>query len=291
MKKLSSFTTDAFGATGSPQESLRLIAAAGFSHVHWCHHWNDDFFYTAAEIEAIAAMLQDLQLKLLDVHGSSGQEKCWFSLEQSERKAGVDLIKNRVDFTAKLGGDALVMHIFFPSSLDNLDRENLQIYNARTQAVQTSLKELEDFCCERNVRLALENGRSCDDYEKALIPLIENWPEAYVGFCYDTGHHHMIVNPATDSDFDKKNKLRNHLAKRLIATHIHDNCGESDNHWIPFTGSIDWNDVTNYLRLANYAKPLNLELSFANSGRRDKQRFTCDAYQALAQLQQKFCDS
>lgn len=282
-----SFSTDAFGSTGYPEESLRLIAGAGFTHVHWCHHWNDGFFYTKSEIDDIGRLLSDLHLKLLDCHGSTYEEKCWFSLRESERLAGMELVKNRVEFTAKLGGDALVMHVFYPSSLPNLEGENLRIFNARTQAIQTSLKELEDFCRDRKVRLALENGRSCDDYEKCLIPLIESRPKDYVGFCYDTGHHHMVVNPEADSDFNRKNKLRDRLAERLLVTHIHDNCGEADNHWTPFRGSVDWENVAGFLRLAHYKKPLNLELSFANSGRVNKAQFTRDAREALERLKKK----
>ena len=34
-------------ASGSPEAHLRAIAEAGFTHVHWCHHWRTDFLYSS----------------------------------------------------------------------------------------------------------------------------------------------------------------------------------------------------------------------------------------------------
>jgi sugar phosphate isomerase/epimerase len=270
------FTTDAFGSTGYPEENLRLIAGAGFSHVHWCHHWNDGFFYTEPEIDDIARLLGELNLKFLDCHGSTSQEKCWFSARESERLAGVELVKNRVEFTKKLGGDCVVMHI-------GKDDENR---DSRHGALAKSIKELEGFCRDRNIRLALENmptegGKQFIDYESNLLPVIEAWSSEYIGFCLDVGHHNILDDR---KDLIRKNELRNRLAERLIAIHIHDNSGEADNHWLPFQGSVDWENLAGFLRLAKYQKPLNLEVNFASSGRVNKERYTRDAYEAITRL-------
>ncbi|MCX7935928.1 MAG: hypothetical protein N3A66_11800, partial [Planctomycetota bacterium] len=55
-------TSDYAQSTGDPSPYLRRIAAAGFSHVHWCHHWNTDFLYARCEIEQIASWLKDFGL-------------------------------------------------------------------------------------------------------------------------------------------------------------------------------------------------------------------------------------
>jgi sugar phosphate isomerase/epimerase len=271
-----SFTTDAFGSTGYPEESLRLIAGAGFSHVHWCHHWNDGFIYSEPEIDDIGRLLDELKLTFLDCHGCVSQEKSWFSSRESERLAGVELVKNRVEMTKKLGGDCVVMHI----------GKGEEYRDARHAALAKSIKELETFCRERNIRLALENmptedGKNFDDYEKNLMPIIEAWSPEYIGFCCDIGHHNILDNR---QDLKRKNELRDRLAARLIAVHIHDNSGEADNHWLPFHGSVDWENVAGFLRLANYRKPLNLEVNFSSSGRVNKERYTRDAYESLLRL-------
>ena len=59
-----SMTSDYLADTGCPEPYLRRIAEAGFSHVHWCHHWSTDFLYSRWEIEQIAAWLEACALAL-----------------------------------------------------------------------------------------------------------------------------------------------------------------------------------------------------------------------------------
>ncbi len=41
-----SITTDYAENSGCCEPFLRKIAQAGFTHIHWCHHWNGDFLYS-----------------------------------------------------------------------------------------------------------------------------------------------------------------------------------------------------------------------------------------------------
>lgn len=68
-------TSDYVESTGCPEPYLRQITEAGFSHVHWCHHWNGDFVYSTHEVEQIASWLDEFGLQLLDLHASQGREK------------------------------------------------------------------------------------------------------------------------------------------------------------------------------------------------------------------------
>ena len=88
--------TDILRSTGSPEPYLRLIAEAGFTHLHWCHQWNTDFLYSSHEIAQLKKWLKQYGLKLLDIHGSAGMEKVWFSPEEYRRKSGVELVLNRI---------------------------------------------------------------------------------------------------------------------------------------------------------------------------------------------------
>lgn len=105
-----SITSDFAADTGCPEAHLERIAAAGFSHVHWCHQWNTDFLYDPAEIDQVARWLGSFDLQLLDLHASSGREKGWASLREYERLAGVALVRNRIDFVSQVGSDTIVMH-------------------------------------------------------------------------------------------------------------------------------------------------------------------------------------
>lgn len=84
--------TDFLCSTGSPEPHLRAIAEAGFTHLHWCHQWNTDFLYSRSEWAQYARWFHEFDLKLLDIHGSQGVEKCWHSPVEYERQAGVELV-------------------------------------------------------------------------------------------------------------------------------------------------------------------------------------------------------
>ena len=104
--------TDFLGGNRSPEAYLKAIAEAGFTHLHWCHHWNTDFFYNRSEVKQYSKWMQEFGLQLLDVHGSDGQEKRWYSSVEYERQAGVELVINRIVMLHELGGTgSLIMHI------------------------------------------------------------------------------------------------------------------------------------------------------------------------------------
>ena len=114
MSSMLSIATNYACDYGCPEPTLRRIAEAGFTHAHWCHHWCHDFIYEECEIRQIQAWLAAYGLALNDLHASAGgREKCWVSPLEYEREAGANLVRNRIAMTARLGGDAIVMHTQF----------------------------------------------------------------------------------------------------------------------------------------------------------------------------------
>ena len=74
-----SLTTDYVTSRGAAAPYLRRIAAAGFTHIHWCHEWNTDYVYDSDELDGIQKCLTDCGLQLLDLHGSAGHAHRWFA--------------------------------------------------------------------------------------------------------------------------------------------------------------------------------------------------------------------
>jgi hypothetical protein len=95
-------TSDYFQSYGDPRPYLERIAAAGFTHIHWCHQWNTDFLYSTSEIDQIESWFADYGLHLLNLHASQGKEKYWCSLQEYQRKAGVELVQNRIHMAARM---------------------------------------------------------------------------------------------------------------------------------------------------------------------------------------------
>lgn len=275
-----SMTTDFINDRGLAEQAIELSARAGFTHIHWCHHWNDDFFYTEPEIEYIKDLLETNNIKLSDTHGSHSHsgEKCWYSTNETFRKAGVELVKNRIDFTYRLGGDSVVVH--GPNT-----HQPLSDFEPQVAALNTSLDELERFSRDRGIKLAIENSNS--NYKALLLPVILHRPVEYLGFCYDCGHHNMKIVHETPEQRSARDKMRDELAERLVIVHLQDNNGFADSHWIPFKGVMDWEDVVAFLKLADYRKPLNLEISYNNTSRLEPmshEEFVSASYEAAVKL-------
>ncbi len=230
-----SMTTDYAGDRGCPEPYLARIAAAGFTHVHWCHHWASDFVYSRPEIARIRRWLADCGLAVLDIHASAGQEKRWGSEEEYERLAGVELVANRLEMAAELGAGAIVLHARAREPLASQLR---------------SLESLAPAARRLGVRIALENlpGEGFGRIDE----LFASCGPDVLGLCYDSGHG----NIGCDSTDDVARR-----GDRLIALHLNDNDGSGDQHRIPFTGTVDWSRVTAAIAGSSYARCVSLELS------------------------------
>ena len=84
------------------------------------------------------------------------------------------------------------------------------------------------------VQVALENSV----YPEHVHFVLENLKNPYMGFCYDSGH---------ENAFSPGENYLDRYGHRLFAMHIHDNHG-TDEHNLPFNGTIDWKHVMSQLR-------------------------------------------
>lgn len=245
-----SITTDYARDTGDPSPYLRRIADEGFSHIHWCHHWNTDFLYSRWEMEQIRKWSETYGLQLLDLHGSAGNEKNWASSQEYQRLAGVELVKNRIEMTSYLSADVTIMHV--PADPDSV-------------SVRKSLGALEPFARERNVRIAIENGSF-----EAIHKLFSEYSPEYVGLCYDSGHGNMRAD-----GLDHLESLKD----RLISVHLHDNDGASDQHKLLFSGTVDWERLARIIAESAYTKCVSMEVTMARTGIEDEKVFLAKAFE------------
>lgn len=250
-----SITTDYAKDTGDPSPYLRRIADAGFSHIHWCHHWNTDFLYSKWEMKQIRKWLEDYGLQLLDLHGSAGNEKNWTSSQEYQRLAGVELVRNRIEMTSYLGGDVTIMHV--PADPDSVP-------------VRKSLDALEPFARERNVRIAIENG-----VFKAISKLLSEYSPEYLGLCYDSGHANMGAEGLAHLES---------LKDRLISVHLHDNDSTGDQHNLLFSGTIDWESLARIMAESAYTKCVSMEVTMAGTGIEDEEAFLSKAFETGTKL-------
>ncbi|MEM7348985.1 MAG: sugar phosphate isomerase/epimerase family protein [Chloroflexota bacterium] len=248
---------DYFTGIGNPEIYLQRIAEAGFKYLHWCHHWRSDFLYQAPELAHIETLLKQYDLQILDIHGSEGIEKFWYSPQEYARLAGVELVKNRIEFAAHFGADAVVMHVY-PFSFEP------EINDLLWTQLQKTLDTLEPYCRQLGVKLAIENlfdalalrfdqasVHTLQDNRGVLQRIFDRYPPDTIGLCWDTGHGHI--------GYDRLEMLAEHK-NRLIVLHLHDNDSEGDQHRLIFGGSIDWEQTADLIAESPYDKPLTLEV-------------------------------
>ncbi len=86
-----------------------------------------------------------------------------------------------------------------------------------------------------------------------LISLADAFSEpGHVGVCYDFGHANLMGS-------DPREDLRK-IGRRLKATHVQDNHGTSDEHLMPFFGTIDWVSAMGGLADIGYEGDLTYEI-------------------------------
>ena len=241
-----SMTTDFGGWYGPPEPQLKLIAEAGFTHLHWCHHYNSDFLYRPCEISAMRRAVASLGLKVLDVHGSHGQEKRYWSLLEYEREAGIELIRNRAELYSGLeASGALIMHL--PHVTVGMEKTAAAQQREFMKQAFRSLDEVMPYLETLGVKVAFENMPN-DNWE-VLDAALKRYPQA--GICYDSGHGNRDFKHY-DAVFARRS--------RLTTLHLNDNNGKADQHVSPFMGTVDWERVVAVIADSPYDKPLSFEL-------------------------------
>ena len=250
-----SLTSDFAGSTGDPAPSLKALAEAGFTNVMWCHHWCDDFLYGRYEIDNLKSLFREYGIALSDIHGSQGVEKCWHSPVEYCRKAGVELVANRIEMLCEMEGDGtIMMHVPFFNAGSEDEAAN-KVVREHFDALCRSLDELMPLLEEAGTAISAENMWL--DSWKLMEELLARYPADRLGICYDSGHGNANGNKQLDAL--ERNK------GRLIALHLDDNDGTGDQHQPPYYATVDWDRLAGIIATSFYNRPLSFELSMMNT--------------------------
>jgi len=113
-----------------------------------------------------------------------------------------------------------------------------------------SLQELEESCHPLGISIAVENIVNQLSLPHRLAALIKDSSFKGVGICFDIAHAHLTGSlPEGIKE----------TASYILTTHLHDTRGNRDNHLIPFSGTINWEEVMSSLQAIGYKEHHILE--------------------------------
>lgn len=249
------------------RETLRLLREAGFQYLDWyapeCELLEDR--NAALDVEAWKKWAQETrecaqrlgmcfrQMHSLELDRTMGRTHA----EAMER-----LTDNALYAAAILGVRDVAVHPLIMEAdrrgFDQCIRHNV-----------VRLREKAELAGRLGLRLAVENmlakrlfdGRAqwrfCTSWaeHQALVEAVdcEN-----TGYCFDVGHANY-----TGADIDQTVLG---MGERLFAIHVHDNDAYSDQHLLPYQGTVDYESFARALAQAHYAGDMTMEVVNAANG-------------------------
>lgn len=202
-----------------------------------------------------AAHAQDMHIE--NVHaGTDNLNALWYPGQSGEQTLA-ELLRETEE-CAEYGVNTMVLHLTNGKNPPSVTPEGV-----------ARLEKLVLLAERSRVRLAFENMRTPSHTEYVL----DHFASPFVGFCYDSGHHHLWT-----AEYDWLGKYAN----RLLAIHLHDNTGAWDAHRIPFDGAVDWQRVTERLKTSSYRGAITLEAEFRPDNMYDDMDYDTFLKRALA---------
>jgi sugar phosphate isomerase/epimerase len=167
------------------------------------------------------------------------------SLDICLAEYSADCLNTGLEATAALGGSVMVMHTgYMPQFSRGGRRHWLRNWAERMPRIVEHAERL-------GITLALEN--TWDDRPEIMLHLAGLLPRDAVRFCLDTGHVNAFSHLPVGRWWDM-------IGDRVVALHIHDNDGLSDDHLAPGEGTFDFEALAGILRGLDTMPLLDLEV-------------------------------
>lgn len=261
MKGISFFSW--FGIPLPFETRLDLIKAAGFDATGgWLGQ--EEEFIRSGQGEQMAARIRERGLFLDYAHAPD--EGCNDLWSNSARRRGnaLEQLRSHIAFCGKHAIPRLVIHISAGKGdqPDKTTRDGLK-------AVRDAVKHAEDA----GVVIAIENTQKPEFLDFVFSEI----SSPYLRFCYDTSHDFLYSTiPGV---------LLSRWGHLLSVTHVGDNDGTADRHWLPRKGTLPWDVMRQNFPIGTYEGFLNLEV-FPADRLQKAEEFLREAYESVLWLRQ-----
>jgi sugar phosphate isomerase/epimerase len=244
------------------RDHLVEIAAHGFETVEVFATRTHFDYHNPAAVAELQQWLAEVGLELGSVHapitesfitGRPSRVLSMASPDEEERQAAVGEAVQALHIARRIPINVLVVHLGVPRTQPAPGGGNARA------AARRSLEELQPAADALGVEIALEVIPNEISTAGSLVHFIESdLEDRRIGVCLDFGHAHM--------DGDLIDALET-VSEHLIATHVHDNRGRTDDHLVPFEGTIDWPAALTSIQKIGYERMFVFEVGAHGSPR------------------------
>jgi sugar phosphate isomerase/epimerase len=230
------------------REHLVEIAAHGFDCIELFATKAHFDYHDAGAVRLLAEWLDDTRLTLNSMHAPIctslangipvGELFSNAVPDEPRRRKALAEAQAALSLAAMVPYRYLVVHLGVPDSAEARAHDNSR------DAARRSIEELHAMAEKAGVRLALEVIPNPLSSAESLVSFIEEDLEgARVSICMDVGHAFLMgdLGDAIET-----------CSGHLIATHLHDNKGKTDDHLAPGDGAIDWPSALMSLQKVGY---------------------------------------
>ena len=257
------------------RDHLEQVASYGFEAIELFATRSHFDYYDEGAIAALADWLSETGLTLNSVHApimastAGGQSDERYSnavADNARRQAAVRESEAALQIARRIPFNVLVVHLGTPAAKSQPGD------NTRASAFR-SAEEICRLAEPLGVRIALEVIPNELSTVAALVAMLERDLDApHAGICLDFGHAHLMGDVA--------DAVETAAAEHVIATHVHDNRRNDDEHLVPYQGSINWDMALTTMQKIGYDATYLMELASTSApapvlaeARRARQRF------------------
>lgn len=238
------------------RDHLVEIAAHGFDAIELFANRPHFPYEDEAAIAELEEGLSDTGLRLHSIHAPiaaevrGGQWKDAYSIAgpgEETRTQALGEIQGAMGIARRISVSYLVLHVGVPEAGAAGSAGN------SADPARRSIEALHAAAEPLDLRLALEVIPNRLSTPERLVSLIEDDLDlAGLGICCDFGHAHLMGDVV-----DAVETVSGHL----FTTHVHDNAGRSDDHLMPFDGSIPWDPTLMALQKIGFDGAFVFELA------------------------------
>jgi len=251
-----------FGYPLSFEERLDLIRAAGFRFTGVGLGMEEDLV-RAGKSDLMVDLARERELEVEYAHAPEGMCNDLWSDEKARRGDALSVYGAGVDYCRKHGIGILVIHV--------TRSKGAQPEGPNSRGLE-ALRDLAKSAGDSGVKLAVENTQK-DEFVDCVLEGLES---PHVGLCYDSSHDFLYSR--------EPGRLLGRWGERLMTTHIGDNDGEYDRHWLPWEGRISWDVVRTCFPAGTYSGCLNLEVFPRDGGAENAAAFLAAARRSIERL-------